>query len=138
MFKRTSNVKNINVRNVFFSSVFEIGDSCHITPRSKVFAVQREYELFYSDEGNLNTYPIFTMPLPKPMSDESVNFIKYNESFAINVNNIDIIAVSGAGVLHIGSTKTIDSESRIKHIRQLLDEPGTNRGNGLSDFDNKE
>lgn len=126
MFKRTSNVKNINVTNVSFSSVFEIGDSCHITPRSKVFAVQREYELFYSDEGNLKTYPIFTMPLPKPMSDESVNFMKYNESFAINVNNIDIIAVSGSGVLHIGSTKTIDSESRTKHIRQLLDESGTN------------
>jgi len=125
LFKRTSIVKNINVKNVANNSVFEIGDSWNIQPRTKVLAVQREYELFFGDEGNFSAYPIYTMPLPKPMIDESIYFHKYNESFTINVNNIDVTSLSGSGVLQIGSTKNIDAESRIKHIRQLQSQRNT-------------
>ncbi|WP_280771966.1 spore germination protein GerPE [Salipaludibacillus daqingensis] len=119
MYKRTSVVKNIDVINVSNNSVFEIGDSRFMKPRTKVLAVQREYELFYGDEGNFKYYPIFTDPIPKPVVDESVHVVKYNQTSAIKVNNIDITTLSGSGISHIGSTKTIDAESRIKHIRQL-------------------
>jgi spore germination protein PE len=121
LFKRTSIVKKISVIDVSLSSIFQIGDSCNIQPRSKALAVQRQYELFYGDEGNFSAYPIFSKSIPKAIIDESITFTKYNEGFSINVNNIDITSASASGVIHIGSTKTIDSEARVKHIRQLLD-----------------
>ncbi|WP_332692659.1 spore germination protein GerPE [Halalkalibacter lacteus] len=134
MFKRTSSVKTISVTDVSIGSVFEIGDSCHVKPRSKALAVQREYELFFGDEGNFEAFPIFTKPIPKPIIDEYVNFKKYNESSFIQVNNIDVISCSASGVLHIGSTKTIDAESRVKHIRQLQEDSDKNgkRNDSLS------
>ncbi|MFC0470358.1 spore germination protein GerPE [Halalkalibacter kiskunsagensis] len=122
MFKRTSSVKTISVTDVSLGSIFEIGDSCHIKPRSKALAVQREYELFFGDEGNFEAFPIFTKPLPKSIIDENVNFTKHNDSPFIYVNHIDVTSCSASGVLHIGSTKTIDAEARVKHIRQLQDD----------------
>jgi spore germination protein PE len=122
LFKRTSAVKTISVIGVSDSSIFEIGDSYHIKPRSRALAVQREHELFFGDEGNFEAYPIFTKPLPKPIIDEYVNFTKFDKSPFIQVNHIDVISISASGVLHIGSTKTIDAEARVKHIRQLEDD----------------
>jgi spore germination protein PE len=122
LFKRTSAVKTISVTDVSDSSIFEIGDSSHIKPRTRALAVQREYELFYGDEGNFEAFPIFTQPLPKPTIDEHVNFSKYNEFPFIQVNHIDVMSISASGILHIGSTKTIVAEARVKHIRQLEDD----------------
>ena len=123
MINRTSIVKTIHVN--FVSAIFEIGDSQTIKPRTKALAVQRQYELFFGDEGNFNKYPIFTKPIPKPIMDEPITFTRYNKSSAIHVNNIDITSVAASGVIHIGSTKTIDAEARIKNIRQLLGESDT-------------
>ncbi|WP_100407424.1 spore germination protein GerPE [Bacillus solitudinis] len=122
MFKRTSNVKTITVTDISNGSIAEIGDSLNITPRSKALAVQREYELFYEDEGNFEAFPLFTQPIPKPIIEEKINLKKYHDSSFIHVNHIDVISFSTAGVMHIGSTKTIDAESRVKHIRQLLND----------------
>ncbi|WP_088105445.1 spore germination protein GerPE [Halalkalibacter urbisdiaboli] len=122
MFKRTSVTKNINVTNVSSGSIFEIGDSTGIRPRSRALAVQREMELFFGNEGNFEKYSIFTNPIPVPNVDENIKMTKYNQSPFIYVNHIDIISTAASSVLHIGSTKTIDAESRVKHIRQLLDD----------------
>ncbi|MFC0557690.1 spore germination protein GerPE [Halalkalibacter alkalisediminis] len=120
MFKRTSLVKDIHVRSVSSSSIFQIGDSTHITPRSRALAVQRQAELFYGKEGDFNQYSVFNKPIPKPQTLEHVAFSKYNISPFIKVNHIDILGVSASAVLHIGSTKTFESEARVKHIRQLF------------------
>ena len=120
LFKRTSIVKDIHVRSVSSSSVFLIGDSTHITPRTRALAVQRQAELFYGKEGDFNQYPVFNKPMLKPKTFEQVTFSKYNISPFIKVNHIDILGVSASSVLHIGSTKTYDAEARVKHIRQLF------------------
>jgi spore germination protein PE len=109
----------MKVINLGLSSILEIGDSYSIKPRSKVWALQRQFELFYGDEGHFRD-PVFTRPLPKPDFDEPVHFVRYNESPTIKVNNIFVTAVAVSSVLHVGSTQLIDSESRVKHIRQLL------------------
>jgi hypothetical protein len=38
----------------------------------------------------------------------------------ISIENIPIIGVSSSSVFQVGSNKSIDTESRYKHIRQLL------------------
>ncbi|OCA89039.1 spore germination protein GerPE [Pseudobacillus wudalianchiensis] len=120
MFKRTSIVQDTRVVTVADSSVFEIGDSATMTLRNNVLAVQRQAEIFFGNEGNLNDYPIFSRPRLIPLIDENLTVTRYNLSPFIRVNHISIVGVASSSVLHIGSTGIIDAESRIKHIRQLL------------------
>jgi spore germination protein PE len=126
MLKRTSIVNHTKVINVSLSSVFQIGDSAQITPRSRALAVQRQLQLFYGNEGNFEQFPIFTIELPKPNWQENITIGRYNPSPFIKVNRINITSVAAASIYHIGSTNYVDSESRVKHIRQLLHDNETN------------
>ncbi|SDH49734.1 spore germination protein GerPE [Alteribacillus bidgolensis] len=121
MSKRTSIVKTLKVTDVTTSSVFEIGDAVNIRASSKAFAVQREHELFFTNEGDFEDYPIFTQEISKPIIDEQLNIHRYNDSPYIKVNKINVIGVAASGVFQIGSTKNIENQSRVKHIRQLSD-----------------
>ncbi|EZP78734.1 spore germination protein [Parageobacillus genomosp. 1] len=117
--KRTSIVQFFHGETVIFSSVLQIGDSQKITSRSQVLAVQRQYELFFGKEGEIS-FPIFTKPIPKFQSDDrNISLQTLHQSPVISVRSIRVLAVSTAGVVHIGSTSTVDAEARIKHIRQL-------------------
>jgi spore germination protein PE len=117
--KRTSIVQFFHGKEVIFSSVLQIGDSQKITSRSQVLAVQRQYELFFGKEGE-SSFPIFTKPIPKIQSDDrNISLQTLHQSPVISVRSIRVLAVSSSGVVHIGSTSTVDAEARIKHIRQL-------------------
>ncbi len=120
MTRRTSMVNYTKVINVSLSSIFHIGDSAQITPRARALAVQRQLQLFYANEGNFSQFPIFTMELPKPTVQETVTINRYNPSAFIKVNRINVTSVAAASVYQIGSTNFIESESRVKHIRQIL------------------
>lgn len=119
--KRISVVNYLEVDIITLGSVLEVGDADEITPRHKALAVQREKELFYGTEGNFN-YPVFTRPIPQPVMHTPVNITRRNESNFIKVNYIDIISVSLASIAQIGSNRIVDTEARVKHIRQLLEE----------------
>ncbi|MFY4774277.1 spore germination protein GerPE [Metabacillus sp. RGM 3146] len=108
----------VNVMGI--SSVFNIGDSDAITPRTKIFAVQREAEIFYDGEGDFSQYEIFNTPLIKPVKNETVNTSFCNEKHAINVQYVKVLALSSSAVFHIGSSNLVDAVARIKHTRQLL------------------
>ncbi|BDG42283.1 putative spore germination protein GerPE [Parageobacillus caldoxylosilyticus] len=119
MMKRTSIVQLFHGETVLFSSVLQIGDSQKINSRARVLAVQRQYELFFGNEGE-NIFPVFTKPIPKIQSDRrNISLQTLHQSPVISVRSIRVMAVSTAGVVHIGSTSTVDAEARIKHIRQL-------------------
>ncbi|MBM7586474.1 spore germination protein PE [Bacillus pakistanensis] len=118
MLHRYSVVNRIILDTLSFSSVLEIGDSNNIRSSSKVYAVQREQELFYGSEGNFND-PIFTEPIPLPPLVFDVAIQKINERPNIVVNCIDITGVSSASVVQIGQTCDAYSEARVKNIRHL-------------------
>jgi spore germination protein PE len=123
--KRTSIVQFFHGNEVIFSSVLQIGDSQKITSRSQVLAVQRQYELFFGKEGE-SSFPIFTKPIPKIQSDDrNISLQTLHQSPVISVRSIRVLAVSSSGVVHIGSTSTVDAEARIKHIRQLAPNSST-------------
>ncbi|WP_078548236.1 spore germination protein GerPE [Litchfieldia alkalitelluris] len=124
MFRRLSRVNTIYVNSVSFSSTFEIGDSKYITPVMRALAVKREFPLFFSNEGNFNEYSVFTRPIPQVPTEEIFNMTVSNEAPSINVNSIRVTGISSSSVVHIGSTNLINAEARIKHIRQLLRQPG--------------
>lgn len=117
---RISNVNEINVHSLAFSSHFVIGDSCFINARSKALAVKREFPRFYGKEGSFSEYPIFSMENPIPIVNENVQMCVNNVNPNIFVNRIKIKGISSSSVLQVGSTNTVFAESKIKHIRQLL------------------
>lgn len=120
--KRISVVDFIKVNSLSFSSILEIGDSMKIKPISSALAVQREVPLFFTNEGDFSQFPIFSRDLPKVEVTETINMRIFNQNPIIKVNSIRIDGVSSAGVMQIGSTETIHTESKVKHIRKLLDQ----------------
>jgi spore germination protein PE len=118
MIKRMSCVNQIHIISILNSSILQIGDSCHIAAKDKIMAVQREYPFFFAQEGRFEDYLTFTETLPvQPL--EFINMGTIHEGPAIKVNRIDIIGVSTAALVHIGSTETFSAESRVINIRQL-------------------
>ncbi|MFS0864179.1 spore germination protein GerPE [Fredinandcohnia sp. 179-A 10B2 NHS] len=118
--KRISVVDYIKINALLFSSIFEIGDTTRIAPVSKALAVQREVPIFFTNEGDLSNYPIFTKELPTVPINERISMESYHQNPVIKVNSIRILGVSSSSVVQIGSTEIIESQSRVKHIRQLL------------------
>ncbi|GMB08850.1 spore germination protein PE [Thermolongibacillus altinsuensis] len=118
---RLSLVQWINTNAVAFGSVLQIGDSNQVILRSKAIALQRQYEFFDTRELPM-TFPVFTKPIPKPnFDDEPMVFHKLNECPTISVRSIRTLGISSSSAVHIGSTKLVQTEVRIKHIRQLAE-----------------
>lgn len=116
---RTSIVDTISLKSLSYASVLEIGDTERITPLSKALAVQREKELFFGNEGSFAAYPIFSKNIPLPTIYERITLKRDNQNPYIKVGDLDVRGASSSAVIHIGSTKEIRAESRVKHIRQL-------------------
>jgi spore germination protein PE len=118
--QRSSYVDNIEIKFVSYSSTVQLGDSCIINGLSRAIAVQREAEIFFGNEGNFSSYPIFSGPIPFQPINETLAFSPQNFNPIIKVNHIDIIGISASSLLHVGNSQQVSMEARIKHIRQLL------------------
>jgi spore germination protein PE len=118
--ERTVVVDKVDVESVAIASVLQIGDSNRIQGFSRAIAVQREAEIFFGNEGNFANYSIFSEPIPLSPITEQVQMSRQNICPCIKVGRIDIIGVSASGVVHLGNTRHVSMEARVKHIRQLL------------------
>lgn len=123
MKKRQSIVDHLKVVSLAYSAVIEIGDSNMILPNSRALAVQRQFEIFYGNEGNFDTYQIFNRPIPVPDITERIMIKRMNEAPTIHVHSVKVLAGAFSSVIQIGSTNIITGEARVKHIRQLGENP---------------
>ncbi|WP_059172968.1 spore germination protein GerPE [Bacillus sp. FJAT-27445] len=121
MLQRVSKVDNVFVKSVLFSSTILIGDSVRIFGYSRAIAVQREAEIFFSDEGDFTQYKVFLEPIPLPEINEPIFIDSFQLNPVIRVGTIDVTGLSAASIIQVGSTPTISMEARIQHIRQLLE-----------------
>lgn len=121
MEKRTSSVQNVKLTTLSTGTIFEIGDSKEITPVSQAIAIQRERAIFHVNELHFQDFFVFSMPIPQPIADQSVEMIRVNESPYIQVGYIDLFSISSSAVVHLGSSETLQADSRIKHIRHLFE-----------------
>ncbi|GIN62903.1 hypothetical protein J27TS8_28960 [Robertmurraya siralis] len=117
--KRTSVVDRIIINSLSIVSTFEIGDSSQIQAFSRAIALQRERQTFFSNEIRFSDFDIFTEAIPMEPIFENVTFETNSIHPIIKVGFLDITGVSTSSVIHIGNTKNINMESRIKHIRHL-------------------
>jgi len=113
-------VNSVNVKNVSFSSLFEIGDIQSINARANVLAIQREEELFFTNEADFSQFPIFTKSLPIAGYPTNVCINTINQSPVIKVESVEIIGASTSAIIQIGCMNQMYGEARIKHIRHLL------------------
>ncbi|PLR78888.1 spore germination protein GerPE [Bacillus sp. V3-13] len=119
MLQRSSYVKDLKITTVSFSSVIQLGDSKIINGFSRAFAVQREQEIFYSDEGSFSSYPVFNKPITfLPIREQLLKQTSHILP-VLKVQKIDILGISASSIIHVGNSQNISLESRIKHIRQL-------------------
>lgn len=120
MLQRTSCVDNINIKVVSFASLLQLGDSKVINSFSRALAIQREAESFLGNEGNFANYSVFSEPIPLPPIREEFSYHAHHLNPIIKVKNIHVTGVSSASILHVGSSRHVSMEVRVKHIRQLL------------------
>lgn len=92
---------------------------------SRALAVQREAEIFFDDEGDFAQYKVFSEPVPLPSIYEPVIMDTFQVDPVIRVGTIDVKGLSAASIIQVGSTPYISMESRIHHIRQLLEREET-------------
>jgi spore germination protein PE len=100
----------------------QIGDSKCVSAISRALAVQREAEIFFSHEGDFSQYPIFSESIPLPPLEDEISFQKIDLVACIKVSHIRINGLASASIAHIGHSESVYMESRVKHIRHLLDE----------------
>jgi spore germination protein PE len=117
---RSSSVGQIKINDVSLASVIQIGDNESIKPTSKALAIQREIADFRGNEGDFNDFPLFSRVIPIPEVYEEVHMFVENTYDKIEVGRIRVSAFSSSAVLQIGSNRRIESEARIKHIRQFI------------------
>jgi spore germination protein PE len=120
MLQRTSVVNSIKVNSASFASTIQLGDSGMVNGFSRALAVQREADLFFGKEGNFSNYPIYSEPIPLLPITEELSLSTHNPLPLIKVNNISILAMSSAAILHVGNSENVSLEARVKHIRQLF------------------
>jgi spore germination protein PE len=123
MHPRTSVVNKIDVNVILLGSVIEIGDTDFVEPNAEVFAIQREYPIFYGNEGSYDTYATFRIPLLKANIYESITASHYHENPFIKVNLLNVVGVSAGAYVQIGSTKTINAEGRVANVRHYFFPP---------------
>lgn len=119
---RISAVGETKITNVIISSIFHVGDSVEIKPKGKVLAVQREESSFLGDEGSFKAYRIFSQPIPEVEETEKVVMDINNPNRWIKVSRA-VISVAASSIFQIGSSSKLDTEARVKHIRQILKDP---------------
>ncbi|MYL64675.1 spore germination protein GerPE [Bacillus hwajinpoensis] len=124
MHSRSSLVNWVYVTSLDSSGIVQIGDSNQITPETKIYALQREQPIFNGNEvEDLTQFPIYSQPLPLPLLTEDLRQTTIHENPVIKVGSIRITGIAASSVLHVGSTRTIRTEARVKHNREYFSDP---------------
>lgn len=120
MTARSSKVGYVRLISAQLGSILQAGDCFAVSPRSQVFAVQRQVSEYEGNEGNLKEFRIFSQNIPEPVIDEEYSVTTTNRNKEIAVGSLQITGLSAASVIQIGSNRVVDTENRTINIRQLL------------------
>jgi len=117
-------VEKVLINDFSVGSIGFIGDCVEVTPKGKALAVQRQISTFSGKEGDFSQFPTFSRPIPQPSPSNPVRMEIANRDPFINVRALRIFSVTASSVMQIGSNERIESEFRLKHIRQLQSRQG--------------
>jgi spore germination protein PE len=126
MLHRTAKVDFIKVDSAGTGSCVQIGDSSLLFSYTRAVALQREQEIFYSNEAGFDSYEIFSYSFPIPPLEEPILFQSTSINPIIKVGSVRISGLAAGAMIHVGNTKHIQKENRSMHIRQLENGKGSN------------
>jgi spore germination protein PE len=106
-----------------FASTLMAGDLGRFDSETRALAVQRQVTVFWENEGDLASFALFSRPIPLPAVEEAVELNRINTNPDIVVDEVRVVSVSTASLALIGSVRHIQTEARIKHIRQFVRDP---------------
>lgn len=120
MYSRTSHVHIFTNISIDASSVIEIGDSEQVNAIAYILAVQRDKATFYENEFQFGDYTAFCEPLPLPVDQEPITILTFHENPSIRVDKVNVSFAAASSVIHIGSSESVQLETRVKNIRHLV------------------
>jgi spore germination protein PE len=120
MLGRTVSIGNIRVNSLSQSAIVQIGDSKHLTPTTRVIAVQQKSSNF-SNQVRLEfeDFEIFKLKNELEIIDENIYFNTFHQYPCLSVDRIVINGIVASGVFHAGNTECIVTDSRVHHIRDF-------------------
>jgi len=125
MEQRATRIRQIYILSTVFSSIIQIGDSKKIAPISDILAVQKYGQPAKEEDFPIDDYPIFQAKLlPKIRVREACG--EHYHSNDIKIKNLEVQTVSTSSIIHLGSTREVQSLARIKHIRVVTDDKNSN------------
>jgi spore germination protein PE len=120
---RTSIVDEIELNSLISSSVLQTGDTERVHSFSAALAIQRENAIYGAFNLSLSKYSIFSSEIETPTCPPVKVKTTFHARPIIHVGKIDILGISSASILHIGSAKSLNMQSRVKHVRNFLKHP---------------
>jgi spore germination protein PE len=120
---RLTMVDQVHMEVVTSSSTLQIGDSQSIHLLTRALAVQKESSVFEGNEGDLSPFYLFRMVIPRPIIYEPLYYNREDLVPVIKVGTVRVISAAASSLVHIGSTGSIEAESRIKHFRHYDEVP---------------
>lgn len=118
---RATSVRQMYILSAVFSSIIQIGDCKRIAPVSDILAVQKYGQPADEEDFPIDYYPIFqTKLLPKIKVREACG--EHYHSSDIKIQNLEVQTASTSSIIHIGSTREVQSLARTKHIRVVTDD----------------
>ncbi|MDQ0214786.1 spore germination protein PE [Oikeobacillus pervagus] len=117
---RYSIVHHLNMDAISYGSILQVGDTKEILSKANALAIQREEELFYSQEAPFDRFAIFSYSFPHKEIRNEVEFEKIHIDPTIQVNSLNVTAISASSVVQVGSLENGQFEARVKHIRRHL------------------
>ncbi|WP_047982476.1 spore germination protein GerPE [Ornithinibacillus contaminans] len=121
--KRYVHVTESEITSIAFSSIFQIGDASICRPRSNGIAIQREGNVWNTAHDlQFSDFSLFQLPAHWLEHELPVTTNTIHHNPHIVVGNVSIIGVGESSIVQFGGIESIDSESRLKHIRMLQDE----------------
>lgn len=122
MLSRSSHVNNIKITVVGLSANVQIGDTNHIDGIFEALSVQHiSPPVIIDDPEHFSNYSFFYEPIATPIIYENMTFTKYDKKPTINVDYIQVTAVSSSAVMAIGNISHTRMVSKLLNIRRLAD-----------------
>lgn len=121
---RTAQVGFVNVISLASASIVQVGDRGSTHARLSALAVQRKEDHWTAGEAYFESHDIFSRPWPilrDPAyeSGQVLQAVSCHVSPRISVGCVSVIAISSSSSLHIGNSRSVLGEARVKHIRQF-------------------
>ncbi|WP_066187009.1 MULTISPECIES: spore germination protein GerPE [Gracilibacillus] len=114
---RTTNVQQLKLDSLAYSSILQIGDTSFTEPSVNVIAVQKEGGISSDKSFSFEDDSFFQQSIPF-LPNYSLTYGDHHMLCPrIDIHSLDVSAASSSAVIQLGNSQHVHSIARLKHIR---------------------